>query len=60
MSVNDLTSIIFVAMFCIYLVGSLVVMIFTYMNNKRMLDFLRHIIRMKEYAIIEKTGEVEG
>ena len=59
MSVNDLTSIIFVAMFCIYLVGSFVTMIFAYINNKRLLDYLRHIIRMQEYEIIDKAEEVE-
>lgn len=60
MSVNDLTSIIFVVMFCFYLVGSLVTMIYTYQNNKHVLDYLRSIIRMQECKIIEEMEEKKG
>lgn len=60
MSVNDLVSIIFVAMFCIYLVGSLVTLKATYQNNKRLLDYLRSIIRMQECKIIEEMEEKKG
>ena len=57
MIVNDLTSIIFVAMFCIYLIGSFVTMIFAYLNNKRLLDELRYFVILYEYVIFEKKEE---
>lgn len=59
MSVNDLTNIIFFAMFCFYLIGSVVTLIFAYIKNKQLLDGLRHLIRLKEYEIFGKSEEVK-
>ncbi len=59
MSVNDITNIIFVAMFCFYLIGSVVTLIFAYIKNKRLLDGLRHLIRLKEFEIFETSEEVK-
>lgn len=59
MSVNDITNIIFVAMFCFYLIGSTVTLIFAYIKNKRLLDELRYLVRLKEYEIFGTSEEVK-
>ena len=59
MNTSDITSIIFVVMFCIYLIGSLVTMISTYQNNKLVLHYVRCIIRMQECKIIDNAEEVK-
>ena len=59
MSVNDITNIIFVAMFCFYLIGSVVTLISAYIKNKRLLDELRYLVRLKEYEIFGTSEEVK-
>lgn len=59
MSFTDIMFIILVFAFCINLLGSLVMMILAYLNKKRQLDYVRHIIRIREYEILGRSGEVK-
>lgn len=59
MSENDITNIIFVAMFCFYLIGSVVILISAYIKNKKLLDELRYLVRLKEYEIFGTSEEVK-
>lgn len=59
MRVNDITDIIFVAMFCFYLIGSTVTLISAYIKYKMLLDELRYLVRLKEYEIFGTSEEVK-
>lgn len=59
MSVNDITNIIFVVMFCFYLISSTVTLISAYIKNKKLLDELRYLVRLKEHEIFVTSEEVK-
>lgn len=59
MSFADIMFIILIFVFCINLLGSLVIMILAYKNKKRQLDYVRHIIRIKEHEVFGRSGEVK-
>lgn len=58
MNVTYITDIIFVAMFCFYLIGSVVYLILAYIKTKKLLDELRYLVRLKEHEIFGGSGEV--
>lgn len=59
MSVNDITNIIFVVMFCFYLISSTVTLISAYIKNKKLLDELRYLVRLKKHEIFVTSEEVK-
>ena len=59
MSFGDIMFIILIFAFCINLLGSFVMMILAYRDMKRQLDYVRHIIRIKEYEIFRTSEEVK-
>lgn len=59
MSVNDISNIIFVVMFCFYLISSMVILISAYIKNKRLLDELRYLVNLKEYELFGTSEEVK-
>lgn len=60
MSADDILWSIFCLLLCVYVIGSFVFMTCDYKCKMRRLDYIRHIIRLQEYEIIEKTEEVKG
>lgn len=59
MSFGDIMFIILFFVFCIDMLGSFVMMILAYKDKKRQIDYVRQIIRLKEYEVFGWSGEVK-